>query len=222
MTEPLDALDAETERTAAFLDGLGPGDWGRPTRCPPLNLRELAVHTLRGAYRITDTLAAPRLDGEPEKDAITYWAYDRQAVGAGVVSRARHESGERPPDADIAAEWRRKWSEASAAARAAAADDPLIPALPGTIRLREFIKTRLIEVGVHTMDLRDAVGLAPDPSPEGLECLGDVLRGILGADLRPMGVDDVRFALAGTGRATLTEEERAMLGPLADRFPLLQ
>jgi hypothetical protein len=80
----------------------------------------------------------------------------------------------------------------------------------------------LIEVGIHTMDLRDALGLEPDPSPEGLEGLCDVLRGILGADLRTMGVDDVHFALAGTGRAKLTDAEREMLGPLADSFPLLQ
>jgi hypothetical protein len=49
-----------------------------------------------------------------------------------------------------------------------------------------------------------------------------VLRGLLGADLRPLGVDEVRFALAGTGRADLTDAERGVLGPLADSFPLLQ
>ena len=222
MTEPIDALEEETLRTGDFLAGLSAEDWQRPTRCPPLSVRELAVHTLRGAYRILDTLAADPREGEPEKDAITYWGYDVAEVGKGVVERAQAESGERAPDADISAEWRATWPEALSAARAAAEDDPLVLAVPGTIRLREFLKTRCIEVGIHTMDLRHALGLDPDPSPECLEAVGDVLRGLLGADLRPLGMDDVRFALVGTGRGALTAAERAMLGPLADSFPLLQ
>ncbi|MEX2393289.1 MAG: hypothetical protein WD826_02300, partial [Actinomycetota bacterium] len=68
----------------------------------------------------------------------------------------------------------------------------------------------------------DALGRDPDPTRWGLGATCDVLRGLLGADLRPLGVDDLRFALLGTGRATLTDGEREMLGPLADSFPLLQ
>jgi uncharacterized protein (TIGR03083 family) len=222
VAEPVDALEAETVRTASFLAGLTAEDWPRPTRCPPLSVRELAVHALRGAYRILDTLAAPPREGEPEKDAVTYWRYDVAKVGQGVVERAQAESDDRAPDADIAAEWGEAWAKALVAARAAADDDPLVNAIPGTIRLREFLKTRCIEVGVHTMDLRDALGLAPDPSLACLEAIGDVLRGVLGADLRPLGMDDVRFALVGTGRGELSAAEREMLGPLADSFPLLQ
>jgi len=220
--EPIEALEAETLRTGSFLRSLSAQDWLQPTRCPPLNLRELAVHALRGAYRILDTLAAPRREGEPEKDAITYWHYDVAQVGRGVVDRAQAESDQRAVDADIAAEWSETWVEAIAAARPALEDDPLVNAIPGTIRLNEFLKTRCIEVGIHTMDLRDALGLDPDPSPECLEAIGDVLRGLLGADLRPLGMDDVRFALVGTGRGRLTADERTMLGPLSDSFPLLQ
>ena len=51
------------------------------------------------------------------------------------------------------------------------------------------------------MDLRHALGLDPDPTPGGLEATCDVFRGLLGADLRPLGMDDVRFALNGNGRA---------------------
>lgn len=221
MIDPIEAVEAETLRTGKFLAGLTSEDWRRPTRCPPLTVRELAVHALRGAYRILDTLAKPRLEGEPQKDAVTYWRYDVAEVGRGVVDRAKAESSERAPGSDIAGEWGEKWSEAIAAARAAD-DDPLVTAIPGTIRMREFFKTRCIEVGIHAMDLRDALGQDPDPSPECLEAACDVLRGLLGADLRPLGMDDVRFALVGTGRGELTAEEKAMLGPLADGFPLLQ
>jgi uncharacterized protein (TIGR03083 family) len=222
MTDPADALEAETNRLGELLSSLTPEDWTQPTRCPPLNLRELAVHTLRGGYRIIDTFAAPPLEGEPEKDAVTYWRYDPAVVGTGVVERAQAESEARPAGADIAAEWRDVWTKAIALAREGAEDDRLIPAVPGTTRLREFLKTRCIEVTIHGMDLRHALGLDPDPSAAGLEAACDVLRGILGTDLRPLGMDDVRFALVGTGRAELTDGEREMLGPLSDSLPLLQ
>lgn len=221
MTEPLDALEAETQRTGAFLAGLTAEDWGRPTRCPPMNLRELALHTLRGAYRIVRFLQAP-VPGEPEKDAVTYYRYDPLALGKDVVERAQIESEKRGPGADISAEWNQAWPDALRAARAASDDDPVVASPLGTIRLHEYLRTRCVEVTIHAMDLRHALDLDPNPTPAGLEAACDVLRGSLGADLRPLGMDDVRFALTGTGREKLTDAEREMLGPLADPFPLLQ
>jgi uncharacterized protein (TIGR03083 family) len=222
MTEPIDALVAETTHAQSFLAGLDPGDWLRPTRCPPMNVRELAVHALRGAYRIVELLADPVRDAEPEKDAVTYFRYDPIAVGVGVVSRAQEESAARPADADVAAEWGTAWKGALETAHEAIGDDPVIASPLGTIRLREYLRTRCVEVTIHLMDLQHALGREPDPSPEGLEAACDVLRGSLGTDLRLLGMDDVRFALVGTGRAELTAAEREMLGPLSGSFPLLQ
>lgn len=221
MTNPLDALQAETERTGMFLAGLTAQDWMRPTRCPPMNVRELAVHALRGAYRIVSFLQTP-VSGEPQKDAVSYYRYDPVAVGVEVVDRAKVESEKRGPDADIAAEWREAWREALRAARAASGDDPVVASPLGTLRLHEYLRTRCVEVTIHSMDLRDAVGFDPDPTPEGLAATCDVLRGLLGGDVRPPGLDEVRFALTGTGREKLTDDERDLLGSRADRFPLLQ
>jgi uncharacterized protein (TIGR03083 family) len=222
VTEPVDALETEVAKTAAFLDELRPDEWGAPTRCPPMNFRELTVHALRGAYRITELLAGDPVSDEPEMDVVTYYRYDPADVGPGVIARAKAESDSRPADTDIGAEWREAWAAGIAAARAAAEDDPVIRSPFGTIRLREYLRSRCVEVTIHAMDLLDALGRAPDPSPAGLEAACDVLRGLLGADLRPLGMDEVRFALAGTGRAELTAAERDMLGPLSDSFPLLQ
>jgi uncharacterized protein (TIGR03083 family) len=222
VTEPIDALEAESARAQAFLAGLSHDDWQRPTRCQPMNVRELAVHAMRGAYRIVEFLGTPVRDAEPEKDAVTYFRYDPVAVGVGVVSRAQEESAARPADADLASEWETVWKQALEAARAAAEDDPVIASPLGTLRLREYIRTRCVEVTIHMMDLADALGREADPSPEGLETACDVLRGLLGTDLRPLGMVDTRFALVGTGRGELTAAEREMLGPLSDSFPLLQ
>jgi uncharacterized protein (TIGR03083 family) len=222
VTEPLDALGSETARAQAFLAGLSQDDWLRPTRCPPMNVRELTVHAMRGAYRITEFLAAPRRDEEPQKDAVTYFRYDPVAVGVGVVSRAQEESAARAADADLAGEWEDAWRDALTTARNASEENPVVASPLGTLRLREYLRTRCVEVTVHMMDVGQALGREPDPSPEGLEAACDVLRGLLGTDLRPLGMEDERFALVGTGREELTAAEREMLGPLSDSFPLLQ
>jgi hypothetical protein len=39
-------------------------------------------------------------------------------------------------------------------------------------------------------------------------------------DVLPLAWDDVTYARAGTGRAELSEHDRATLGTLADRRPL--
>ena len=222
MTEPIDALQAETTHAQAFLAALSPDDWQRPTRCPPMTVRELAVHTIRGAYRIVEFLEAPPSENEPEKDAVSYFRYDPAVVGPGVVARAQEESNERPADADLASEWRAAWRKAIDAARAGIEANPVVVSPLGSIRFSEYLRTRCVEVTIHAMDLRDGVGLAPDPTPEGLEAACDVLRDLLGTDPRKLGIDEIRFALAGSGRAELTGEDRERLGPLADLFPLLQ
>jgi hypothetical protein len=78
-----------------------------------------------------------------------------------------------------------------------------------------------VEVVVHHMDVDDALGIEPHPDAKALEIVGDVLRGLLGTDLRPVGMEDVRFVLVGTGRAPLEQPEREYLGPLVEKFPLL-
>ncbi len=46
------------------------------------------------------------------------------------------------------------------------------------------------------------------------------LNGLLGATA-DAGWDDTTYALKGTGRRALSADDRARLGGLADRFPLL-
>jgi uncharacterized protein (TIGR03083 family) len=218
--DPIVALEVEAERTAKFLEGLSDEDWRRPTRCPPLDLRQLAVHTLRAGLRLVELTANP-VEGEPEKATVTYYRYDPAALGPGVVQRAQNDS-EALAGKDLVEQWREGFAAAAASARAHLDDDPVLATPVGTIRLREYIPTRCVEVTIHTMDLRHALGLEPDPTLEGLTVTCDVLRTMLGADLRPMGMDDVRFALTGSGRGDLSAAEREMLGPLSDSFPLFQ
>lgn len=90
----------------------------------------------------------------------------------------------------------------------------------GTVRLSDFVVTRVVEVCVHALDLRHALGLQPRPTTDALRVTVTTLRALLGSD-PPAGMDELRFVLVGTGREPVGDAERHSLGPLAGRFPLI-
>lgn len=89
------------------------------------------------------------------------------------------------------------------------------------MRLSDFVVTRVVEVCVHALDLRYALGLPPAATAEGLRVTTAILGTLLGSEKRPPGMDDVRFVVVGTGREPLTDDERWSLGALSERLPLI-
>ncbi|MHB8512830.1 MAG: maleylpyruvate isomerase N-terminal domain-containing protein [Actinomycetota bacterium] len=218
MSTPLAALTVEVQRTAVLLESLSLEQWQKPTRCEPLSVFEIAVHACRGAARTIEMIEKGPVDSEPEKDGVTYFQYDSSFAASGVVTRAQQDAMKTNP-LEFAIEWSKRWGEAFDACRAQKGD-PVLHSIFGLMRLSEYLRTRVVEVTIHTMDMRQALGMEPDPSHEGLETCADVLRGLLGIDVRRIGIDDVRFCLIGTGREPLNENERELLGPLSESFPL--
>lgn len=216
----VDALAREVGSVGQLLHTLKQKQWEQPTRCPPMNVRELAAHMLRGAMRIEEMLEKGAVDSEPERDGTTYFQAfaGSEAARVEVVQRAQEASASLPKD--LAKSWDLEWTKALQRARMYVNEDPVLPSIFGLMRMTEYLKTRCVEVVIHHMDVDDALGRKPHPDKEALEVVGDILRGLLGTDLRPVGMDDVRFALVGSGRAALNDDERQLLGPLAAKFPL--
>ena len=91
-----------------------------------------------------------------------------------------------------------------------------------SIRLDEFLKTRILEIGVHGMDLAAALGRRPWLTPAAASVVLSILVGLLGDDpAAALGWSDLTFIETATGRRPLTGAERAVLGDRADAFPLL-
>jgi uncharacterized protein (TIGR03083 family) len=216
----VEALAREVGAVGKALHKLTPAQWAAPTRCAPMDVKALVAHTWRGCQRINEMLAVEPSDEQPEKDAVTYFQYDAVAEAPSILTRAQEVSASFATPAELVAAWDREWIRALQGARGALGADPVLPTIFGLMRLSEYLRTRIVEVTVHHLDLDDALGHTPHPDAGALEAVGDVLRGLLGTDLRPVGMNDLRFALTGTGRASLTDDERAYLGPLADKFPL--
>jgi uncharacterized protein (TIGR03083 family) len=216
-----EALGREAMRAGDFLAGLRPDEWNMPTRCPPMSVHDLASHVLRGAIRIAEMIEAGPVDEEPEADGETYFRYDPAQIGPDVVRRAQEAAGTFPTD-DFVRTWHDRWKRSLDLAAVSPAEDRVYRnVFGGLMKLSEYLRTRAVELVVHHMDLRDALRLEPDPDPDALDAVCGVVAGLLGTDLRRLGVDAVRFALLGTGRAALSDEERGMLGPLADELPVI-
>lgn len=217
----LEALDAECARFTAFLQTLPDEDWQRPTRCSGWVVRDILVHMTTMMETVAETCAGPFLDTTPEKDRLRWWDYDIEqdkAEGAQWVA----EAGARYPEDSMLKAWGAAVANAIPAARSAlAAGDPVVQPGERPILLSDYLATRVLEMTIHGMDVRDAFGLGPDPSPEGIAVTLTILAGRLGADPAAYGFDDADFANAATGRRALTPEETERLGALAGRIPLL-
>jgi hypothetical protein len=84
----------------------------------------------------------------------------------------------------------------------------------------DFLATLAVEATVHHLDLVAGDDSLAGPSRPGLAVARETLDGSLN-ELVPVGWDDVDYVLTATGRAELTDGDRAALRVLAARFPLL-
>ncbi|WP_319461875.1 maleylpyruvate isomerase N-terminal domain-containing protein [Micromonospora sp. RTP1Z1] len=211
MDEVRAAFRDECARLAEILRGLAEADLDRPTPCPPWTTRDLVAHVRTGAGRLVDMLAAPAPD-RAEVDAAGYFGaakFTPEVDGARIDS-ARREARERPGVPEVAADFAQAWR---ATDEAVAAQPPgrLVRTRHGdAMTLTEFLRTRVVEVGVHGLDLAEALDRRPWLTPTAAAVVVDLLTGGRpvpdGLDWDPLTV--IRKA---TGRAGLTDRERALV-----------
>jgi hypothetical protein len=87
---------------------------------------------------------------------------------------------------------------------------------------KDFVATLVLEATVHHLDLIVGLPDAPEPDPEALQVTARTLDGLFGPEAWDViGWDTMTYVLKGTGRLPLDEDDADMLGPHADRLPLL-
>jgi uncharacterized protein (TIGR03083 family) len=220
-----DALEAVYQKITAVADQLGEADLMLPSRCAGWAVADVLFHQLLDARRALRTFASPSA-GPPDVDDISYWRdypADSQASQAARASAAAHAryvriSASAYPPGTLAWEWR---DTAAAACRAARACPYQAVTTQGhTLTTGDFIATLAVEGAVHYLDLTVGLTSAPGPDPASLALVRRTLNGLLGAAL-PGNWDDVTYALKGAGRVPVSESDRASIGALADRLPLI-
>jgi hypothetical protein len=221
----LDALETGYRSVTDVVTGLGEAELMRPTGCAGWAVTDVLFHQLLDAQRALVAFATPVTE-PADRDDVTYWAeFTPQPGEAGAQARAgaaaharfvRLAASAYPPGT-----LARVWSETSAAVcRAARACQAAGVATQGhVLRPADLTATLAVETAVHYLDLTVNLPSSPPPAPASLALVRRVLEGLLGSPL-PAGWDDAGAALKGTGRVPLTDEDRALLGPLAGRVPL--
>ncbi len=213
----LEALRAQVKELETLLSELSAPDWERPTRCTEFTVRELVGH-LGGALGRYAGLA----EGEGRIETgnrYQWWGYDPKETGPLIAQRTKERiqgrSGEELAGLCI-----------SAANKLLTAlekePDKLVGSDGFGIRAADLAAVGVLESGVHTMDLADATHRGERIADEALRFITSTLDGLLGRPLPDrLGWDARTYVLTGTGRRPLTDDERSVLGPLVDRFPLL-
>ncbi len=230
MSREIYALEAQCKELSALLGELTDEEWDRPTRCPGWTVKELAAHCEGMLQRLVGA-NAEAVDGAPEIDRVGYYGYDPQGPREGedpsktfsehirdrVIDEAGGRSGEqiRTGVDEAINEMLRGVREVPADRVIKRSGHPRIP-------FGEFVATRVLEFGVHTMDIGHATLRGERVAADAVPIITEILAGRLGAQLpKGLGWDLRTFILTGTGRRPLGPNERFVLGPLAERFPLL-
>lgn len=221
----LDALETGYRRITDVVTGLGEAELMRPTGCAGWAVTDVLFHQLLDAQRALVAFATPVTE-PADRDDITYWAEFTPEPGeAGAQARAGAAAHARfvrvAASAYQPGTLARVWSETAAAVcQAARACQAAGVATQGhVLRPADFTATLAVETAVHYLDLTVDLPSAPPPGPVSLTLVRRVLEGLLGSPL-PASWGDASAAVKGTGRVPLTDEDRAVLGPLADRVPL--
>ena len=230
-TPESNALGQQLRALVALLGQLSNADFGRSTRCPGWRVAELAAHCEGMLHRLVGE-NSEAVDGDAQVDRVGYYRYDPDGPRQGedptktfseiIRDRVLDEAGGRS-GTQIRTSVEGAVDRALAGIREIPADRIIKRSGHPRMTFGEFVASRNLEFGVHTMDIAHAVCLPEQTEPATASIIVGILDGLLGEALPDLlRWDATTYILIGTGRRTLTAEEAEQLGPLAARFPLLR
>ncbi len=159
LQHPAAVRDAFEHGASTFLDVLravSADQWDQPAALGELSTRELAAHTLRAFITVEGYLVAEPKTDRVLADAGEYYtaALSDPSVHESVATRAR-QAGEQL--IDPVGESEVTVTRVLALVAATANDEP-VNTFFGQMTLTEYLATRVVELGVHTLDLARATG----------------------------------------------------------------
>jgi uncharacterized protein (TIGR03083 family) len=153
--DPLTVRAAFPDAAEVFLAttaAVGLEQWEQPG-LGEWTVRELTAHALR-AFQTLQRLCDTSADGPAVESAPAYYQAVAQVadVHAGVAQRG-HEAGAQLVDPVATA---RMTAEQALGRLAATPDDHVGESFVGPMRLADYLPTRVVELGLHTLDLQVA------------------------------------------------------------------
>jgi uncharacterized protein (TIGR03083 family) len=213
----LDGFAAEARSLAAAMAAAPAAAFGAPSPCPPWTVSELFAHVASAAGRVCGMLAEPEPEPGPGDQGLVsaagYYRADRRfsaATNADRIATAQRGAAGSGP-AGLRAEFDRAWRSALADAAAAPPGRRVRTRHGDLMLLTEFMRTRVLELAVHGLDLAAGVGRDPWLTGAAAAVVEElVLPGERGAaGLREqLGWDRAGLVAKATGRSPLTAAER--------------
>ncbi|MEO3743118.1 maleylpyruvate isomerase N-terminal domain-containing protein [Plantactinospora sp. B5E13] len=219
-----DAFRAEAGRLSEVLGGLTEADLDRPTGCPPWSVRDLLGHVRTGAGRIVGMLAQPA-PARAEVDPASYFgpAKFTPETDTARIDAARRDGSGFTTGRELAADFDRTWREAYDVTGRVPGERVVRTRHGDPMTVDDFLATRVVELGVHGLDLAAALDREPWLTTPAAELVAGLLTdaaGPAGAGLTDeLGWDRLTLIAKATGRSPLTRAEQQVVDRRGVRWP---
>ena len=209
------ALRGEAERLTQALRPMGDAALLAPTRCAPWTVAELLSHVTIAVGRLEDMVTgAEPVAAAALVDAAGYYRRDKRfspGMNAERIASAQAGADVASPT-EVVVRFEQTWRRASSLVEAQPGSRVVLTRHGDLMRLDEFLRTRIVELAVHGLDLAEALGVRPWLSDEAAVVVGVLL--VDGADpgvVMDLGWTRLELINKTTGRLPLDERENALL-----------
>ena len=216
----IDILADELSRVEQRFRALAPEQWETPTQLVPVDpaLPHWTVFELAGHFDIsiglTRMLIAGRDDSQPARDRTSFFINPR-SESAPVVYEYAYTMVEGKVPADMPEVLHETFSRTIEEARATPADT-VGPGYFASMRVDEFVASRIVEAVVHGLDLTLPLGLETIASKEGIAATAAILDDLLARRTlgrRPDALsDDLDWVIAASGRGSFPDSRLPLIG----------
>jgi len=211
----VDAFGAEAGRWSEQVLGADEAAFARVSPCPPWSVAELLYHVRIGADRLAGMLAEPEPADGPLISAVGYFRVVERfspAVNDDRIAAAQRERRPSGPGAAVARDFDRAWRESWAQVQQAAQARVVRTRHGDWMLLTEYLRTRVLELAVHGLDLAAGLGRPPWMTEAAAYVVAQLfLRvGALSRLLDDSGWDQLTLIAKATGRLPLTQAEATL------------
>jgi len=210
------AFDAEAAALREVTDGLTAADLARPSPCPPWTVGELLCHVLIATGRVRQALDEPSDDQAQVIRTADYYRPDHRfsaVANSDRVDAATTLANQLGSAAAITDKLARLTVETSEMLHATPADRTVQTRHGDRMLLPDFGRTRVVELGVHGLDLASGLGRQPWLTRQAGDLIEElVLPAADGAEVAAeLGCDQAGLIARLTGRIDLSAVDAAVL-----------
>jgi uncharacterized protein (TIGR03083 family) len=212
----VDAFGAEAGRLSEQVLGADETAFARGSRCRPWSVGELLYHVRIGAGRLPGMLAEPEPADGPLVSAAGYFRPGERfspAVNDDRIAAAQRGAAALGTGAAVARDFDRAWRESWAKVRQAGQARVVRTRHGDRMLLTEFLRTRVLELAVHGLDLAAGLGRPPWMTDAAARVVADLLlpAGAIARLLDESGWDQVTLIAKATGRLPLTLADATLI-----------